>query len=606
MSFLPVTEKEMKERGWRQPDFVMVTGDAYVDHPSFGTAIISRLLERFCYNVCILAQPDWRSADDFRRFGKPRLGFLISSGSVDSMVNNYSVFKRRRKEDRYSPGGRAGMRPDRAVTVYCNRAREAYPGVPVIIGGLEASLRRLGHYDYWDDAVRRSVLIDSRADILIYGMGERAVIEIAEALDSGIEARDITWIRGTCVRSEEPVSGALMLPSFREIQNDREAYCRSFMMQYRNHDSINAVTLCEQYDRHLFVVQNPPQPPLEREELDDVYELPYERACHPMYEKQGGVPATDEVRFSIVSSRGCFGGCAFCAITFHQGRQVRSRSVDSIVREAGLLTKLPDFKGYIHDVGGPTANFRMPACRKQLGDGVCPDRDCLFPRPCPNMDVSHKEYLEVLRAVRAVPGVKKVFIRSGIRFDYVMADSDRTFLEELCRFHVSGTLKVAPEHVVPEVLSYMRKPDIRVFEEFCREYFAINRRIGKEQYLIPYLISSHPGCTLDDAVDLALYLKKTGFVPDQVQDFYPTPGTLATCMYYTEMDPMTMEPVYVAKTMKEKKYQRALMHFNKPYNRKTVEEALRAAGREDLKDVLLSGSSGHHRAGRGKPRRRRR
>lgn len=606
MSFLPVTEKEMKERGWRQPDFVMVTGDAYVDHPSFGTAIISRLLERFGYNVCILAQPDWRSADDFRRFGKPRLGFLISSGSVDSMVNNYSVFKRRRKEDRYSPGGRAGMRPDRAVTVYCNRAREAYPGVPVIIGGLEASLRRLGHYDYWDDAVRRSVLIDSRADILIYGMGERAVIEIAEALDSGIEARDITWIRGTCVRSEEPVSGALMLPSFREIQNDREAYCRSFMMQYRNHDSINAVTLCEQYDRHLFVVQNPPQPPLEREELDDVYELPYERACHPMYEKQGGVPATDEVRFSIVSSRGCFGGCAFCAITFHQGRQVRSRSVDSIVREAGLLTKLPDFKGYIHDVGGPTANFRMPACRKQLGDGVCPDRDCLFPRPCPNMDVSHKEYLEVLRAVRAVPGVKKVFIRSGIRFDYVMADSDRTFLEELCRFHVSGTLKVAPEHVVPEVLSYMRKPDIRVFEEFCREYFAINRRIGKEQYLIPYLISSHPGCTLDDAVDLALYLKKTGFVPDQVQDFYPTPGTLATCMYYTEMDPMTMEPVYVAKTMKEKKYQRALMHFNKPYNRKTVEEALRAAGREDLKDVLLSGSSGHHRAGRGKPRRRRR
>ncbi|MEE3362817.1 MAG: YgiQ family radical SAM protein, partial [Anaerovoracaceae bacterium] len=372
MSFLPVTEKEMKERGWRQPDFVMVTGDAYVDHPSFGTAIISRLLERFGYNVCILAQPDWRSADDFRRFGKPRLGFLISSGSVDSMVNNYSVFKRRRKEDRYSPGGRAGMRPDRAVTVYCNRAREAYPGVPVIIGGLEASLRRLGHYDYWDDAVRRSVLIDSRADILIYGMGERAVIEIAEALDSGIEARDITWIRGTCVRSEEPVSGALMLPSFREIQNDREAYCRSFMMQYRNHDSINAVTLCEQYDRHLFVVQNPPQPPLEREELDDVYELPYERACHPMYEKQGGVPATDEVRFSIVSSRGCFGGCAFCAITFHQGRQVRSRSVDSIVREAGLLTKLPDFKGYIHDVGGPTANFRMPACRKQLGDGVCP------------------------------------------------------------------------------------------------------------------------------------------------------------------------------------------------------------------------------------------
>lgn len=606
MGFLPVTRAEMNDRGWRQPDFVLVTGDAYVDHPSFGTAIISRLLERFGYKVCVLPQPDWRSADDFRRFGKPRLGFLINSGSVDSMVNNYSVFKRRRKEDKYSPGGKAGRRPDRAVIVYCNRAREAYPDAPIIIGGLEASLRRLGHYDYWDDAVRRSILIDSRADILIYGMGERAVIEIAEALDSGIGARDITWIRGTCVRTEEPVSGALVLPPYDEIKEDKDAYCRSFMMQYRNHDSINAEPLCERYDRHLYVLQNPPQPPLERDELDDVYDLPYERNYHPMYEKQGGVPAIEEVKFSIVSSRGCFGGCAFCAITYHQGRQVRSRSIDSIVREAELLTQMPDFKGYIHDVGGPTANFRMPACGKQLRDGVCTDRDCLYPRPCPNMDVSHKEYLEVLRAVRNVPGVKKVFIRSGIRFDYVMADKDRTFLEELCRYHVSGTLKVAPEHVVPEVLAYMRKPDIRVFEAFCREYFSINRRIGKEQYLIPYLISSHPGCTLDDAVELALYLKKTGFVPDQVQDFYPTPGTLATCMYYTEKDPVTMEPVFVAKTLKEKKYQRALMHFNKPYNRETVKEALRAAGREELINELAGGSSENRKTKQKKVRKRRR
>jgi uncharacterized radical SAM protein YgiQ len=578
----------MKERGWTEADFVLVTGDAYTDHPSFGTAIISRVLERFGYRVCILSQPDWKSCDDFKRFGKPRLGFLINSGNVDSMVNNYSVFKRRRKTDRYSAGGRAGQRPDRAVIVYSNRAKEAYHDVPIIIGGLEASLRRLGHYDYWDDKVRRSILLDSRADILIYGMGEKSVVEIADALAAGIDVHDIGWIRGTCVTAGEVEDDreTIFLPAFEAIRDDKDEYCRSFMIQYRSHDSITAKRLVEQYGEHTFVVQNPPQPPLERDELDDVYDLPYERNYHPVYKKDGGVPAIDEVKFSIVSNRGCFGGCAFCALTYHQGRQVRSRSRESIVKEAKLLTEMPDFKGYIHDVGGPTANFHNPACKKQLKYGVCDNKDCMYPRPCSQMIVDHTEYLEVLHAVRMLPGVKKVFIRSGIRFDYVMADRDRTFLEELCKYHVSGTLKVAPEHVVPEVLKYMRKPDISVFEHFSKEFFRINDTIGKKQYMIPYLISSHPGCTLNDAVELALYLKKSGFVPDQVQDFYPTPGTLATTMYYAEKDPFTMKSVYVAKDLKGKKYQRALMHFKKPENRETVIEALKAAGREDLIDEL--------------------
>ena len=458
--FLPITRKEMEDRGWDQADFVMVTGDAYVDHHSFGTAILSRLLERFGYRVCILARPDFTSAEDFRRFGRPRLGFLIGSGVVDSMVNNYSVFRRRRRVDEYAPGGKRGGRPDRAVIVYSNRAREAYPGCPVIIGGIEASLRRFGHYDYWDDKVRRSILMDSRADLLIYGMGEKAVLQIAEALDSGIAASDITWIPGTCYRTAafEPADGDLVLPAFSEIEASREAYAKSFRLQYGENDPLCGRRLAESYGS-FSVVQNPPQPPLTRQELDDVYELPYENAWHPSYDAEGGIPAFREVKFSIVSSRGCFGGCSFCAITYHEGRQVRSRSKESILREAEAMTKLPDFKGYIHDVGGPTANFRHPACEQQLQRGVCKGKDCLFPGPCKNLRVDHSDYLSVLRAVRALPGVKKVFIRSGIRYDYLMADPDRErFLEELCRHHVSGTLKVAPEHVSERVLACMGKP----------------------------------------------------------------------------------------------------------------------------------------------------
>ena len=584
----------MEERGWDQVDFVLVTGDAYVDHPSFGTAIISRVLERFGYKVAILAQPDWHSAEDFKCFGKPRLGFLINSGNVDSMVNHYSVFKHRRKRDEYSPGGVAGRRPDRAVIVYSNRAREAYHDVPVIIGGLEASLRRMGHYDYWDDKVRRSILMDSRADILIYGMGERAIIEIAEALDSGIEAQYIGWINGTCVKKHELDEGTILLPSFEEIAGDKKKYCESFMIQYNNNDHITGKTIAEQYGENMYVVQNPPQAPLEENELDDVYGLPFERNYHPVYEDAGGVPGIREVKFSLVSNRGCFGGCAFCAITYHQGRQVRSRSLDSIVDEAKILTEMDDFKGYIHDVGGPSANFNKPACKKQLTHGVCKDKDCLYPHPCKNMIIDHREYLKVLKAVRGLPGVKKVFVRSGIRFDYLMADKNKNeFLRELCEHHISGTLKVAPEHISPKVLGYMRKPSREVFDKFVKAYFRENEKLGKKQYLIPYMISSHPGATLEDAIYLAEYLYDTGFVPDQVQDFYPTPGTLATTMYYTEIDPFTMKPIYVAKNMKEKKMQRALMHFHKRENKNTVIEALKIAGREDLIDKFYSKGRRH-------------
>ena len=609
----------MEERGWDQADFVMVTGDAYVDHHSFGTAILSRLLERFGYRVCILARPDFTSAEDFRRFGRPRLGFLIGSGVVDSMVNNYSVFRRRRHVDEYAPGGKRGGRPDRAGIVYSNRAREAYPGCPVIIGGIEASLRRFGHYDYWDDKVRRSILMDSRADLLIYGMGEKAVLQIAEALESGIDVSDITWIPGTCYRTSsfESADGDLVLPAFAEIEASREAYAKSFQLQYGENDPICGRRLAESYGG-ITVVQNPPQPPLTRQELDDVYELPYENAWHPSYDAEGGIPAFREVKFSIVSSRGCFGGCSFCAITDHEGRQVRSRSRESILREAEAKTKFPDFKGYIHDVGGPTANFRHPACEQQLQRGVCKGKDCLFPGPCKNLRIDHSDYLDVLRAVRALPGVKKVFIRSGIRYDYLMADPNREkFLEELCRYHVSGTLKVAPEHVSERVLACMGKPKRAVFDAFVSAYERMNRKIGKEQYLIPYLISSHPGSTLQDAVELALYLKEFGFIPDQVQDFYPTPGTLATAMYHTGLDPRTMQPVYTAKPLEEKRMQRALIHYNKPENRKTAEEALRKAGRPDLIKVLLGGerkdehterhrkSHGKSSSGEGKHRNRR-
>ncbi len=598
MSFLPISRKEMEQRGWSEVDFVLVTGDAYVDHHSFGTAIIGRLLEQYGYKVAILPQPNYKSAEDFRVFGKPRLGFLINSGVVDSMVNNYSVFKHRRKTDEYAPGGKAGKRPDRAVIVYANRVKEAYKDAPVIIGGLEASLRRLGHYDYWSDKVRRSILLDSKADLLIYGMGERAIIEIAEALDSGIEVRDITWVRGTCYRAknlENPgMEDVVLLPSFDEIANDKKAYAKSFAVQYGSHDAVSAPILAEKYSDTVYVVQNPPQPPLERQELDDIYDLPFENEWHPSYDAQGGIPAFKEIKFSIVSSRGCFGGCSFCALTYHQGRQVRSRSKESIVREAKALTRKKDFKGYIHDVGGPTANFRFPACEKQLTKGVCTHKDCLYPGVCGNMKVDHSDYLDVLRAVRSIAGVKKVFIRSGIRYDYLMADpkADK-FIEELCKYHVSGTLKVAPEHIAPQVLYYMRKPSADVFLAFDKKYKRANKQLGLKQYLIPYLISSHPGSTLDDAVELALFLKEYGFVPDQVQDFYPTPGTLATCMYYTELDPFTMQPVYVAKNMEEKKMQRALIHYNKRENAETVRKALKKAGRVDLIPYLLYNNKKH-------------
>lgn len=593
--FLPVTKEEMRERGWQQADFVLVTGDAYVDHHSFGTAIIGRLLERYGYKVAVLPQPDYKSAEDFQRFGKPRLGFLINSGVVDSMVNNYSVFKHRRKTDEYAPGGKAGSRPDRALIVYANRAREAYKDVPVIIGGIEASLRRLGHYDYWSDKVRRSILLDSKADLLIYGMGERAIVEIAEALDSGIAARDITWVRGTCYRAKDlsiaesaGKESLKVLPSFDDISSDKKAYAGSFAVQFKNNDSISAVTLAEKYTDTVYVVQNPPQPPLEREELDDVYSLPFENEWHPMYDEMGGVPAFKEIKFSVVSSRGCFGGCSFCALTYHQGRQVRSRSEEAIVDEVIKLTKKEDFKGYIHDIGGPTANFRGPACSKQLKSGVCTHRDCLYPAVCPNMTPDHSEYIDLLRAVRAVDGVKKVFIRSGIRYDYLMADLKcDDFIDELCRYHISGTLKVAPEHVSDRVLYYMRKPSKKVFLDFDKKYKAANKKLGKKQYLIPYLISSHPGSTLEDAVELAVFLKEYGFVPDQVQDFYPTPGTLSTCMYYTEIDPLTMKPVYVAKNMEEKRMQRALIHYNKKENRDLVMKALKMTDKVDLAKYLL-------------------
>ena len=587
--FLPVNKNDMERRGWDEVDFVLVTGDAYVDHPSFGTAIISRLLESHGFRVAVLSQPEWKDDTDFKRFGRPRLGFLINSGNVDSMVNHYSVFKHRRRRDVYSPGGVAGKRPDRAVIVYSNRAREAYKDVPIIIGGLEASLRRLGHYDYWDDKVRRSILMDSRADILIYGMGERAIVEVAEALEVGIAVGDIGWINGTCVRVKEPYfqEDDVILPDFSETAASKEAYCRSFAKQYRSNDPVRGRRLIEKYDNNNYVIQNPPQPPLEREELDILYELPYMRTYHPSYEKYGGVPAIKEVSFSITANRGCFGGCAFCAITYHQGREVRSRSKESIVREAELLKNQEGFKGYIHDIGGPTANFRMPSCEKQKKHGMCQHKDCLYPKPCSQLKVDHSEYIDVLKAVRELDGIKKVFIRSGIRYDYVMADNDSTFLNELCRFHVSGVLKVAPEHISPRVLSNMRKPSREVFERFSERYRAVNRRLGKKQYMVPYFISSHPGSSLKDAVELALYMKKTGFVPDQVQDFYPTPGTLATCMYYTEMDPFTMKKVYVAKTEEEKKMQRALLHFNKKENRALVRKALKKAGREDLMEVLL-------------------
>lgn len=584
--FLPVTKADCEKRGWEQLDFVYVIGDAYVDHPSFGPAIISRVLEAHGFSVGIIAQPDWKDEKSIQVFGEPRLGFLVSGGNMDSMVNHYSVSKKRRDTDAYTPGGEMGKRPDYAVVVYGNLIRRTYKHTPMIVGGIEASLRRLGHYDYWSNKVRRSILLDSGADLISYGMGERSIVKIAEALDSGLAVSDITFIDGTVYKTRDREllerNHARALPDFEEVRSSKEAYAKSFYIQYCNTDHFVADTLYETYDGKLFVVQNRPSKPLTQEEMDRVYALPYMRTYHPMYEEAGGIPAIREVKFSLISNRGCFGGCNFCALTFHQGRTVQTRSHASIVEEAKLLTYEPDFKGYIHDVGGPTANFRHPSCEKQLTKGVCPNRQCLFPTPCKNLRADHKDYIKLLRKLRELPGVKKVFIRSGIRFDYVLADPDETFLRELCEHHVSGQLKVAPEHISRNVLDKLGKPAPEVYKKFVQRYNRMNERLGKKQYLVPYLMSSHPGATLKEAVELAEYLRDIHYMPQQVQDFYPTPSTISTCMYYTGLDPRDMTPVYTAVNPHEKAMQRALMQYRNPKNYELVKEALEKAGRTDL------------------------
>lgn len=582
--FLPINEEEMKIKGWEQADFVYIIGDAYVDHPSFGHAIISRMLELYGYRVAIISQPDWKNPDSITIYGRPRLGFLVCAGNMDSMVNHYAVSKKRRKNDAYTPGGIMGKRPDYATIVYCNLIKRTYKDVPIIIGGIEASLRRLAHYDYWSNKLKHSILIDSQADLLIYGMGERAIIQIAEALDSGIDVHDITYVEGTVYRTKSvaDMQEHIKLPSYDEMMTDKLQYASSFNIQYDNTDHITAKILVEKYSDHSYVVQNPPAAPLNTEEMDRVYSLDYTRAYHPSYKKMGGVPAIEEVKFSLVSNRGCFGGCSFCALTFHQGRCLQTRSRESIISEAKLMIKDPDFKGYIHDVGGPTANFRHKACTKQEKYGVCKDRQCLFPKPCPNLKVDHKEYLELLKELRTLPGVKKVFIRSGIRFDYLLSDDDDTFFYELCKYHVSGQLKVAPEHVSDNVLLLMGKPDNSVFERFCEKYKRINDKLGLKQYMVPYLMSSHPGSTMKDAVKLAEYLRELGYMPEQVQDFYPTPSTISTCMYYTGVDPRTMKKVYVPLSPHEKAMQRALIQYRNPDNYELVNEALHIAKRTDL------------------------
>ena len=577
--------EDMKKRGWTQADFVFVIGDAYVDHPSFGPAIISRLLERYGYKVCMIAQPDWKNDKSIDVFGRPRLGFLVCGGNMDSMVNHYSVSKKRRQKDAYSPGGEMGLRPDYATTVYCNLIRRTYKDVPIIIGGIEASLRRMAHYDYWSDKLKHSILVDSSADILSYGMGEHSMIEIAEALDSGIDVKDITFVRGTCYRTKD-ISGApedsIILPDYDSLSKDRLEYARSFYTQYINTDPYSAKTLVEGYGNRGYVVQNPPAYPLTQMEMDDVYDLPYMNNYHPIYEEAGGIPAISEIKFSLTSNRGCFGGCSFCALTFHQGRIIQTRSHESLIKEAERMTHDPDFKGYIHDVGGPTANFRHKSCAKQDKYGVCTNKQCLFPEPCRNLKVDHKDYVELLRKLEAVPGVKKVFIRSGIRFDYVMADSNDEFLKELCEKHISGQLRVAPEHVSENVLRMMGKPQNSVYEKFIDRYKRVNAKTGKQQYVVPYLMSSHPGSTLKEAVELAEYVRDIGYMPEQVQDFYPTPSTISTCMYYTGVDPRTMKPVYVPHNPHEKAMQKALMMYRKLENYDLVKEALIKAGRQDL------------------------
>lgn len=583
MSFLPITKQEMLDRGWVACDFVYVIGDAYVDHPSFGHAIISRVLERHGYSVGIISQPDWKNPNSINVFGRPRLGFLVSGGNMDSMVNHYSVAKRRRKTDAFTPGGVMGKRPDYATTVYCNLIRQTYKDVPILIGGIEASLRRLAHYDYWSESMKRSILLDSQADLLMYGMGEKSIVEIADALNAGLDVKDITYIDGTVYHTQtlDESLPTITLPSFEELKSDRRRYAESFRIQYGNCDPFTAKRLAEPYGSG-YVVQNPPQKPLTTQEMDDIYDLPYMRTWHPSYAKAGGVPAIEEVKFSLVSNRGCFGACSFCALTFHQGRIIQTRSHESILREAEQITRDPDFKGYIHDVGGPTANFRHPACEKQLTKGACGGRQCLYPTPCKNMNADHSDYVALLRKLRKLPGVKKVFVRSGIRFDYLLADRKDTFLKELVQYHISGQLKVAPEHVSDAVLSRMGKPKNAVYNKFVDKYFALNRQYGLEQYLVPYLMSSHPGSTLKEAIELAEYIRDMGYNPEQVQDFYPTPSTLSTVMYYTGLDPRTMEKVYVPTDPHEKAMQRALIQYRDPKNYYLVKEALLKAHREDL------------------------
>lgn len=582
-NFLPVTQKEVEERGWDYIDFVYVCGDAYVDHPSFGAAIITRVLEDAGYRVAVLSQPDWHNDKDFKRFQKPRLGFLVSSGNIDSMVAHYTAAKRLRSTDAYSPGGKIGKRPDRAVIVYSKIIKRLYPDSPVILGGLEASLRRFAHYDYWDDEIKPSILIDSGADILIYGMGEKAVCQIAKSLDEGADVSDITYIKGTVYKTDvrnTPYSG-VEVPSLDNVRNSKKEYAKSCRIEQDEQDHIRG-RMVKQKHCSVMVVQNEPMPPLETEELDRVYALPYMRAWHPMYDKDGGVPGIEEVEFSITHNRGCFGACNFCSIAFHQGRYITKRSKESVVAEAKLLTQQKNFKGYIHDVGGPTANFRNPSCDFQLEHGLCKGKKCLAPKQCPNLKVDHSEYLDILRTLRKIDGVKKVFIRSGIRYDYLLSDENDEFFKELVKYHVSGQLKVAPEHCSAAVLDKMGKPYIEAYEKFSKRYFSYTGKIGKEQYLVPYLMSSHPGSTLNDAVELALFLKSHHIRPEQVQDFYPTPGTISTCMFYTELDPYTMEKVYVAKSKEEKAMQRALLQYYDPSKYELVRKALIRAGRRDL------------------------
>ncbi len=581
--FLPISQEDIKKRGWEQLDFIIVTADAYVDHHSFGTAIISRVLESEGYKVGIIAQPGWKDTTDFMKLGRPRLAFLVNGGNMDSMVNHYTVSKKPRERDFYSPGGKMGLRPDRATIVYCNRIREAYKNVDIVIGGIEASLRRFAHYDYWSDRVRKSILIDSGADLLVYGMSEKQIVEIAAALNDGLAAKYIRYIDGTCYIADhiEEVYDAIWIPSYKQVCEDKIKYAQAFKVQYEEQDPIRGRAIMQEHSGK-YLVQNKPEMPLTREALDRVYALPYMKNYHPIYEKDGGVPAIEEVKFSLVSARGCFGSCSFCALTFHQGRIVQSRSEASILREAEEITILPGFKGYIHDVGGPTANFRHPACKKQLKYGACKNKQCLSPKPCKDLDIDHQEYLGILRKLREIPKVKKVFVRSGLRYDYIMSDKNDIFLKELLEHHVSGQLKVAPEHVAQEVLKYMGKPAGGTFNKFCEKFDKINENLGKKQYIIPYLMSSHPGSTIQSAIKLAEYLRDMHYQPEQVQDFYPTPGTLSTTMYYTGLDPLTMQSVYIPKSKSEKAMQRALLQYRNPKKYDLIYEALVLAGREDL------------------------